>query len=161
MRNRSEKTHRHPYGQQQHDSSSFPSKIFPGPSPVHLEAFPCNKDPRRVALMVKSHLTDEMMEIKPLLHLSESVFYHNWRASHDFHSADEETGGPMAGNSMCVGTRLLTYKRSKSTSTCSICFHCPDLQGSKRKHGAPSACRVATEGTGDANSESGPSGWGF
>lgn len=112
------------------------------------------------------------MEIKPLLHFSESVLYHNRQVSHYFHSADEETEGLMAGKSMCVGTRLLTYKQSKSTSTCSIYFHCPDLQGSKRKHSAPAACRVATEGTEGANNESelfvGPLfsvktfwGWGF
>lgn len=56
----------------------------------------------------------------------------------------------MAGKSMCVGTRQLTDKQSKSTSACSIYFHCPDLQGSKRKHSAQTACREATEGTGGA-----------
>lgn len=56
----------------------------------------------------------------------------------------------MAGKSMCVGTRQLTYKQSKSTSACSIYFHCPDLPGSKRKHSAQTACREATEGTGGA-----------
>lgn len=115
-------------------------------------------------MLVKSHFTDEIMETKPLVHFSESVLYHNRQVSHCFHSADEETEGPMAGESMCVGTRLLTYEQSKSTSTY---FHCPDLQ-----HSAHTACRVATEDTGGANNESelfvGPLfsvrtfwGWGF
>lgn len=40
------------------------------------------------------------MEIKPLLHFSESVLYYNRQVSHYFHSADEETEGPMAGKSI-------------------------------------------------------------
>lgn len=45
--------------------------------------------------MVKSHFTDEIIEIKPLLYFSESIVYHNRQISHYSHSVNEGTEGPM------------------------------------------------------------------
>lgn len=61
---------------------------------MHLEALPCNRDPMRVASIVESHFKDEIIEMKPSLCFSDSVYS---TAVKSLLSSCREAGGGFYG----------------------------------------------------------------